>query len=101
SERTTTRIGARGVAVVEPASDLTWNVDDRGAARVDQRTGNVFYRVEHGAPFIVHTPAGDIRVTGTCFRIEVDSMNTKQKMIASGLTGAALSSAGLGHRYHV
>ncbi len=42
-----------------------------GATTVSQPSGDVFYRVNHGGPFVVHTPAGDIHVTGTCFRIEV------------------------------
>lgn len=92
-ERLSTRLGDRGVAVAEPGAELTWRVDGSGAAEIVQRTGNVFYRVERGEPFVVHTPAGDVRVTGTCFRIEVTAMKATQKLILSGLAGAALASA--------
>jgi len=91
SQRVTARLGDRGLAVAEPASALTWRVDDHGAADVVQRAGNVFYRVERGGAFVVHTPAGDLRVTGTCFRVEVEAMNTNQKMLLAGLAGAALA----------
>jgi hypothetical protein len=89
--RTTAALGDRGVAVAEPASELTWHIDDQGVAEVVQRRGDVFYRVEPGGPFVVHTPAGDIRVTGTCFRIEVEDMNTNHKLVLSGLAGAAVA----------
>ena len=92
SQRTTTVLGARGTVVAEPASELTWRVDDDGAADVTQRTGNVFYRVERGGPFVVHTPAGDVRVTGTCFRIEVEPMTPNTKLLLAGLAGAAIAS---------
>ncbi|TMQ05132.1 MAG: FecR domain-containing protein [Deltaproteobacteria bacterium] len=92
SQRTTALIGARGTVVAEPASELTWRVDDDGAADVTQRTGNVFYRVERGGPFVVHTPAGDVRVTGTCFRIEVEPMTPSTKLLLAGLAGAAIAS---------
>jgi hypothetical protein len=91
SQRTTERLGDRGLAVAEPASELTWQIDAGGAADIVQRAGNVFYRVERGGAFVVHTPAGDVRVTGTCFRIEVDTMNTNQKLVIAGLAGAALA----------
>ncbi len=65
----------------------------RPAELVEQRAGNVFYRIERGEPFVVHTPAGDVRVTGTCFRIEVEPMKPSYKMILSGATGAVLASA--------
>jgi len=92
SQRTTTLLGARGTLVAEPASELTWRVEDDGAAEVIQRAGNVFYRVERGGPFVVHTPAGDVRVTGTCFRIEVDPMTPSTKLLLAGLAGAAIAS---------
>jgi len=92
-QRTSQALGDRGIAVAEPDSELTWRVDDRGAAELTQRAGDVFYRVERGEPFVVHTPAGDVRVTGTCFRIEVEPMNTTQKMLLSGVAGAAVAAA--------
>jgi hypothetical protein len=91
--RTTTALGDRAVAVAEPGGELTWRISDDGAADVVQRSGDIFYRVERGGPFVVHTPAGDIRVTGTCFRIEINPMNTTHKIALSGLAGAALATA--------
>jgi hypothetical protein len=69
--RETLAIGDRAVAVAEPGSDLGWSLDP-GRAQVEQRQGTVFYRVEHGAPFLVSTPAAEIRVTGTCFQVALD-----------------------------
>ena len=78
------RLGGRGVAVAEPGSALGWHVDRRGAARIEQKRGNVFYRVERGGPFVVTTEAGEIEVKGTCFRVEVEPMSWKH-----GFLGAA------------
>jgi hypothetical protein len=91
SQRTTQRLGDRGIAVAEPAADVAWRVDDRGAAEIVQRAGDVFYRVERGEPFVVHTPAGDVRVTGTCFRIEVIPMSQNHKLLLAGVAGAAIA----------
>jgi uncharacterized protein (DUF2141 family) len=66
----TVEIGARAAAAAEPGADLTWAVTGK-RARVDQRRGSVFYRVNHGGPFRVVTPAGDVEVTGTCFRVQL------------------------------
>src|SRR5215475_10149268 len=52
TRRTTQALGNRGIAVAEADTELTWRVDDRGAADLVQRTGNAFYRVEHGEPFV-------------------------------------------------
>jgi hypothetical protein len=92
TQRTTAQLGDRGVAVAEPTTEVTWRVTDDGAAEITQRTGNVFYRVERGGPFVVHTTAGDIHVTGTCFRIEVLAMTPHKKLLFAGLTGAAVAS---------
>jgi hypothetical protein len=92
AQRTTTALGARGIAVAEPATELAWRVADSGATDITQRTGNVFYRVERGGSFVVHTPAGDVRVTGTCFRVEVQAMTPNQKLLIAGLSGAAIAS---------
>ena len=90
--RTTRTLGDRAVAVAEPNATLTWKIDDDGDAVIEQREGDVFYRVDRGGPFVVHTPAGDVEVTGTCFRIEVEPMNTKTKqLIMSGTLGAAIA----------
>jgi hypothetical protein len=87
--RETLQLGVRGLAVAEPESALRWRVDG-AAAEVEQTAGNVFYRVEKGGPFIVRTPAGEVRVRGTCFRVEVDPM--KASLMQMG-AGAAIATA--------
>jgi hypothetical protein len=66
--RQTVHLAARGVAVAEPGAAFSWT-SAAGKLRVDQRRGSVFYRVERGAPFVVRTPEGEVRVTGTCFQV--------------------------------
>lgn len=73
--RETVAIGQRAVAVAEAGADLGW-VLAVGQARVEQRHGSVFYRVDHGAPFVVATPTAEVRVTGTCFQVELDGALT-------------------------
>lgn len=90
--RTTAKLGDRAVVVAEPAAALRWTIDDDGAAQIDQTSGDVFYRVDRGDSFVVHTPAGDIRVTGTCFRIEVP-MTAKKQLLLSGTAGALIAAA--------
>jgi hypothetical protein len=87
--RETISLGARGLAVAEPESALKWHVDGAGA-EVEQSAGDVFYRVEKGGPFIVRTPAGEVRVRGTCFRVEVDPMKTSLMQMGAG---AAIATA--------
>lgn len=70
TERTTARLGTRGIAVVEAGARLDWNI--AGTAAIRQDAGNVFYRVEPGGAFTVTTPAGAIRDVGTCFRVEIE-----------------------------
>jgi hypothetical protein len=70
--RQTVRIGERGIAVAEAGASLVWSAGDEGV-HVDQRRGTVFYRVERGGPFIVATEVAQVRVTGTCFQVEVES----------------------------
>lgn len=82
------------VAVLEAGAAITW----RGR-EVEQRTGDVFYRVDEGEPFLVHTPAGVVTVKGTCFRVRVrpaqasetgDDM-LKKRDAAAATAGAALA----------
>jgi hypothetical protein len=79
--RASISIGRRGVAVAEAGARLAWRVKS-GDARVQQTAGNVFYRVEHGGPFVVATPAGEVTVQGTCFRVEVEQM---KPVVAAGI----------------
>jgi ferric-dicitrate binding protein FerR (iron transport regulator) len=86
SARKSIEIGRRGVAVAEAGAVLGWSID--GAhARVVQRAGDVFYRVERGGRFEVETAHGTVRVTGTCFRVELNPM---KKTPWQGLAGAAI-----------
>jgi ferric-dicitrate binding protein FerR (iron transport regulator) len=93
-ERTEVAIGSRALAVLEPGANVRWNGDD-----VTQSRGDVFYRVEPGARFIVHTPAGDVEVKGTCFTVKVrpigpdgrEETDMQKRDVKSGAVGAALS----------
>ncbi len=77
-------IGGRAIAVMEPGARVQWDGDD-----VVQPKGDVFYRVEKGSKFRVHTPAGDVEVMGTCFTVKVSDMQKRD--LKSGAVGAALS----------
>jgi hypothetical protein len=64
--RTELAIGGRAVAVLEAGAELSWQGD-----RVEQQRGDVFYRVNPGSEFRVHTPDGTIEVLGTCFGVDI------------------------------
>jgi hypothetical protein len=83
-ERMEVSIGDRAVAVLEPGAHVRWQGD-----RVEQATGDVFYRVERGVTFTVSTPTADARVLGTCFRISIQQeTDMKRRDIAAGALGA-------------
>lgn len=86
--RRSVALGHRGVAVAEARSSLQWRVDEDGDARLLQEAGDIFYRVEKGGAFRVSTPAGEVRVTGTCFRIEVKDMAKNRHLATSAALGA-------------
>ncbi len=90
--RETIALGDRGVAVVEPGAALGWRRDGAALA-VRQDAGDVFYRVDRGAqaPFTVTTPAGVVRVTGTCFRVEVMPMKPFRSSVLGAAAGAAIA----------
>ncbi len=86
-------LGARALAVLEDGSEVSWRGDD-----VTQARGEVFYRVEKGKRFTVHTPVGDVSVLGTCFRVSLapkngnEDMNKRDlKMIGAGVMASALA----------
>lgn len=85
-------LGPRGVAVAEPGAALSWRADD-ATATIEQSAGDVFYRAEPSERFVVHTPAGDVEVRGTCFRVEVLDMNVSPQLFVGAAAGAALSAA--------
>ena len=89
-DRTTAQLGDRVVAVAEADASATWDIAPDGAGEVTQRAGDIFYRVDRGGPLVVHTPAGDLHVTGTCFRVEVE-MNKSTQLILAGAAGAAVA----------
>jgi hypothetical protein len=88
--RAEVQLGGRGIAVAEEGSTFDWRVGKDGAAKIDQTQGNVFYRVERGEPFVVSTPAGEVEVKGTCFRVEVQPMSLKHAIVGA-TAGAALA----------
>ncbi|HEY0710028.1 MAG TPA: FecR domain-containing protein [Polyangia bacterium] len=90
--RATVTLGGRGKAVLEAGARVRWSVSAGNHAEIHQAAGDVFYRVEKGGPFSVHTPAGIVRAVGTCFRVEV-LMNGKRQTALAGATGAALAAA--------
>jgi FecR protein len=94
-DRLEVSIGSRARAVLEPGAEVKWDGDD-----VVQAHGDVFYRVEPGARFRVHTPAGDVEVKGTCFAVKIRNEATASKVegvamdkrdVKSGVIGAALT----------
>ena len=98
-ERIEVAIGARALAVLEAGADVRWNGDD-----VVQSGGDVFYRVEPGARFTVHTPAGDVEVKGTCFAVKVRALGAERegertdmqkRDMKAGAVGAAISALAL------
>lgn len=89
AERTTLSVG-KATLVAEPGTTLTWTSSDRGV-RVEQRSGNVFYRVEPGRPFVVVTDVGELRALGTCFRVEVSSMKLPKQGLVGGAIGAVVT----------
>ena len=95
--RMTVSIADRAAAAMEPGSDLAWSVRKR-RVRVDQRRGSVFYRVDRGGPFRVTTPAGDVEVTGTCFRVSMSAVGKLSTLVTlvSVLEGSVKVSTGSG-----
>ena len=94
-DRVEVSLGSRALAVLEPGAQVKWDGDD-----VVQSHGDVFYRVEPGARFRVHTPAGDVEVKGTCFAVKIrgEAQSNKdagaemnKRDVKSGVVGAALS----------
>jgi hypothetical protein len=92
-QRLDIRIGSRATAVLEPGAHITWMDDD-----VTQSSGDVFYRVEPGSRFVVHTKAGDVTVEGTCFVVRVldgKESNVKARDTSVGAALGALALVGV------
>jgi hypothetical protein len=83
-QRVEVPIGERAVAVLEPGAHVRWHGD-----RVEQDRGDVFYRVERGATFIVSTPHAEASVLGTSFRISIEQeTGMKRRDVTAGALGA-------------
>jgi hypothetical protein len=84
-ERREVHVGSRAIAVLEPGAHLRWEGDT-----IEQKGGDVFWRVEPGARFTVHTAAADVTVKGTCFRVKLrgDEDDMTRRDAVSGLAGA-------------
>ena len=89
-ERKEIRLGERAVVVLEPNSEI--RIKD---GKVEQRRGNVFYRVAQGGTFEIDTSSGKVKVLGTCFRIQQgkESETMKRRDIKVGTLAAAIASA--------
>jgi ferric-dicitrate binding protein FerR (iron transport regulator) len=91
-ERREVRVGGRAIAVLEKGARVTWDGD-----AIEQTGGDVFWRVEPGARFVVHTPPADVTVKGTCFRVNVrggdEDMNASN--VKSGAVGAVIAATAL------
>lgn len=93
-DRIEVSLGTRARAVLEPGAQVKWDGDD-----VVQAHGDVFYRVEPGARFRVHTPAGDVEVKGTCFAVKIrgeaqaptEVVEMNKRDVKSGVAGAAIT----------
>ncbi|MEM9074604.1 MAG: hypothetical protein AAGE52_39280, partial [Myxococcota bacterium] len=83
------------VWVAERGTELTWTLG-RAGGRIEQRTGDVFYRVDGPTSLVVTTPAGDVRVEGTCFRVEVEENAMVSRRTIAGGVGAATVGTALG-----
>ena len=98
---TTVPLGGRGVVVAYPGTVVAWSVDAGGAAEVHMSAGDAFFRVDPGGPFVVHTPAGEVRVTGTCFTVVVDggrtSVDVHEGTVELGDGGLVLGAGERGH----
>ncbi len=67
------QLSSHVVAVLEPGASISWK-----GAHIDQRAGDVFYRVDKGTPLEVETALGSVTVGGTCFRVRLDSEEARK-----------------------
>lgn len=90
--RTEVTIGTRARAVLEPGASVHWDGDD-----IVQTRGDIFYRVEPGSKFVVHTSAADVEVKGTCFVVKVrgdgkpEALDMQKRDAKAAGIGAALT----------
>ena len=91
-ERLTVNVAGRAKAVLEPGAEIAWSGHGRGV-RVDQPRGAVFYRVDKGDAFEVVTPAGEIAVRGTCFRVTAGAASIDRESLATAATVEVMEGA--------
>jgi hypothetical protein len=87
-ERVEARVGRNARAVLEAGAHLAFSGE-----RVRQDRGDVFYRVEPSARFVVETTVGEVEVLGTCFRVlieEPEDIDVSKKQLLGMSAGAAL-----------
>ncbi len=95
SERREVELGYRGAAVLEAGAEIEWRAGS-GGVRVEQRTGDVFYRADRGGRFAVRTPAGSIEAADpACFRLRLDGAQG-QLTVYQGAVQAAGRRVGAG-----
>ncbi len=87
-QRKEVKIGDRAVAVLEPGASLKWV-----GTEVDQTRGEIFYRVERGDGFRVHTALGNVDVQGTCFRVDLRGRERTSEMQTQDWKAAAIGAA--------
>jgi hypothetical protein len=88
--RTPVALAGRGVAVAEPGAALRYRVGADGAGQVEQANGTVRYEIRPGGPFTVTTRAGEVRVLGTTFQVELVTM--KKAPLAAAATAILILS---------
>ncbi len=84
--RSEVSIGSDVLAVAESGARATWR-----SHVVNQTAGDIFYRVDKGAPFEVRTAQGIVRVGGTCFRVVTEphvESNMKNRALIGPVVGA-------------
>jgi hypothetical protein len=87
-ERVEARVGQNALAVLESGAHVAFS-----NGRVRQDRGDVFYRVEPSARFVVETTVGEVEVLGTCFRVlieEPEGVDVSRKQLLGMSAGAAL-----------
>lgn len=91
--RTTRDVGPL-VLVAEEGASVDWSVGRRGG-HVHQTEGDVFYRVDGPTDLSVETPAGNVDVEGTCFRVRISDADIETEENEMRRTTAATAAMGI------
>lgn len=98
-----TRVGERTTTVLDDGSTIELNAQTAAVVslneterRVRLAQGQAFFDVKPDAarPFIVETPQGSVRVTGTRFDVRTDSSQPLEVVVAQGAVQVAAHDAG-------